>query len=236
MNDSPATPDVETPDGDDGIVRSTIATVSDASRRRKIEVLTAVMMAMATVGIAWVSFEASRWGTVQTANFNQAQASLVEASKASAAAGQLIQVDVAMFAEAIDAFAAGEERLTEFYVARARDEFKPALDAWIESDPVANPDAAPTPFELPEYTSSLAAESAELEVIAAEDRVVALSANQRSDNYILGAVIFAAILFICGITPTLKTERLRLILLTVAAIGLVTNSIWVANFPVVLRV
>lgn len=236
MDDTPDTPPAAPPEDDDGIVQQTITTVSETSRRRKLEVLTAVMMAMATIGIAWVSFEASRWGTVQTANFNQGQASLVQGSKASAAAGQLIQIDVAMFAEAVDAFAAENAPLTDFYVDRAREEFKPALDAWIASDPLENPDAALTPFELPEYTSALAEESAELEVVAAANTVTALSANQRSDNYILAAVIFAAILFLCGITPTLKTERYRLVLLSVAGLALLINSVWVANFPVVLRV
>ena len=220
----------------EGAIRHAIATIADSSRKRRVETLTVLLMALATVGTAWVSFEASRWGSVQTANFNASNASRVESSKASSTGGQLIQIDVALFVEAVDAFATDQDELFDFYSKRARPEFQPALDAWFALDPANNPDAPLTPFELPEYQSALADQASLLVVEAEAATVAAATANQRGDNYILAAVIFAAILFLAGVSSTFKNPRYHYVVLSLAAVGFVANSIWVANFPVVLRV
>ena len=221
---------------DEGAIRHAISIVADSSRKRRVETLTVLLMALATVGIAWVSYEASRWGTVQTANFNASNAARVESSKASSTAGQLIQIDVALFIEAVDALATDQDELFDFYTQRARTEFQPALDAWFALDPANNPDVPLTPFELPEYQSALATQAALLVVDAEAATVAAATANQRGDNYILAAVIFAAILFLAGVSSTFKSPRYHYVVLSIAAVGFVTNSIWVANFPVVLTV
>ncbi len=221
---------------DEGAIRHAISIVADSSRKRRVETLTVLLMALATVGTAWVSYEASRWGTVQTANFNASNAARVESSKASSTAGQLIQIDVALFVEAVDAFAAGQTELVDFYSQRARPEFQPALDAWLALDPANNPDAPLSPFDVPEYQSALADEAALLVVDAEAATVAAATANQRGDNYVLAAVIFAAILFLAGVSSTFKNPRYHYVVLSIAAFGFVTNSIWVANFPVVLTV
>ena len=219
-----------------GMMRKTIEDVTESSRKRKVELFTAALMALATIGTAWVSYESSRWGSVQTANFNQGNAARVDSTKASSAAGQLAQVDIALFTEAINAFARDNTDLFEFYVDRARDEFKPALAAWLATDPANNPDAPLSPFELPEYGSALASQAAELEAAAAENTRLAAQANQRSDNFVLAAVIFAAILFFAAISSRFQSERIRYTLLSIATIGFAANSLWVATMPVVLRI
>ena len=191
-------------------------------------------MALATIGTAWVSYESSRWGSVQSASFNDENTLRLESTKASTTAGQLAQVDVALFTEAVNAFASNKPLLVEFYVERAREEFRPALEAWLASDPANNPDAPLTPFDTPEYGSALADEARILEQQARARTLVAAEANQRSDNYVLSAVVFAAILFFAGVSSRFRTERVQSALLGVATVGFVVNSIWVATFPVVL--
>ena len=58
------------------------------------------------------------------------------------------QVDVATFIAWADAERRGEEKVAAFYVDRFRDEFRPAYDAWIATDPFTNPAAPPTPFAM----------------------------------------------------------------------------------------
>jgi hypothetical protein len=238
MSDKPdnISPTESVDEDDEGAIRHAITTIAESSRKRRVETLTVLLMALATVGTAWVSYEASRWGTVQTANFNASNAARVESSRASTTGGQLIQIDVALFVEAIDAFATDQTELVDFYSQRARPEFKPALDAWLALDPANNPDAPQSPFDMPEYQSALADEAALLVVDAEAATVAAATANQRGDNYILAAVIFASILFFAGISSTFKNPRYHYVVLSIATVGFVTNSIWVANFPVVLRV
>ena len=51
----------------------------------------------------------------------------------------------------MDAYALDQTMLADFYYARFRDEFEPAVKAWVATKPLKNPDAPLTPFAMPEY-------------------------------------------------------------------------------------
>lgn len=215
---------------EDGIVERTVEAVRESSRKRRLEVFTALLMALATIGTAWAGYQSSRWGSVQTIKFNEGNAARVQSTSLSTRGGQIAQVDVAMYQQAVDAFAAGKNELVDFYLTRTRDEFKPVFEDWIAS--ARDPDAAPTPFALPEYTVSEFNEADALVEEARQAKAVALEANQRSDNYVLAVVVFAAVLFFAGISSRFRNERIRIVMISIATAGFVTNSVWVANFPV----
>ena len=109
------------------------------------EVVATIVLALATLATAWSGYQAARWGGEQASSYNQAGALRTESTRASTQAGQLIQIDIGMFANWINAFAAGDQQLADFYEERFRDEFKPAFEAWLATEPVNNPDAPPTP-------------------------------------------------------------------------------------------
>jgi hypothetical protein len=57
-----------------------------------------------------------------------------ESTRASTQAGQLQQIDVGLFTNWINAYAADNQRLVEFYQQRFREEFKPAFEpGWQQS-------------------------------------------------------------------------------------------------------
>jgi hypothetical protein len=108
--------------------------------------------------------------------------------------------------------------LSAFYFERMREEFKPAFNAWLKSQPLVNEDAAPTPFQLGEYVLSDAQRSTELldEADVHTDR--ALTANQDSDNHVLTAVALALAIFFAGVSSKLHDERNRLIAISISAV------------------
>ena len=61
------------------------------------------------------------------------------------------QIDVALFTQWVDAYVREETELADFYRGRFRDEFKPAFQAWVATEPRTNPDAPLSPFAMPEY-------------------------------------------------------------------------------------
>ena len=143
------------------------------------EVIATLVLAVATLATAWSGYQAARWGGEQSTSYSQAGALRTESVRASNRAGQVTQVDIGLFTNWVNAFAAGDEELATFYENRFRDEFRPAFDAWIATDPRNNPDAPSSPFELPEYRVSLAEESADLEKQAEEMFSLGEEANQR---------------------------------------------------------
>ena len=85
------------------------------------EVIVTFALALATVATAWSGYQAARWGGEQSASYSQAGALRTESVRASNQAGQLVQIDIGLFTNWINAFAAEDARLTNFYEQRFRE-------------------------------------------------------------------------------------------------------------------
>ena len=127
--------------------------------------------------------------------------------------------------------------LADFYLARFRAEFKPAVDAWIATRPLQNPEAPLTPFAMPEY--ELAARrrrrprsTRQAEVLGAEVR----TDLQRASNYVLGVVLCSVALFFGGVSTKLSSPGLRVATLSLGCLVFLGTVAWVATFPVNLAV
>ena len=197
-----------------------------------IEILSTALLAIATVATAWSGYQATRWSGEQAIAFSAASASRVESGKASTKAGQQIQIDVALFTQWVDAYARDEKDLEQFYLERFREEFKPALEAWLATKPQTNPDAPLSPFAMPEYELAAQAEADRLSAEAEEAGRLARRNNQRSDNYVLCVVLFASSLFFAGISTKLVRPRSRQAILALGYLVFVGTVIWLLTFPV----
>lgn len=200
---------------------------------RRIEFAATVLLALATVATAWSSYQSTRWGGEQAQAYSRAAAARVESTRASTQAGQLLQIDVALFTEWLNAFAAGQDRLARFYEERFRDEFAPAFAAWRATEPATNPDAPKSPFAMPEYKLAATARSDALRAEAEAATAEAQQANQHADNYVLCVVFFASALFFAGMsTSTFRAEHIRLGLLVTAVLVFAGAAAWIGTFPV----
>jgi hypothetical protein len=202
----------------------------------RLEILATVLLALATVATAWSGYQASRWNGEQAKAFSRAGAIRVESAKAAALGNAQTQVDVASFMQWVDAYALERTELADFWFARFRAEFRPAVDAWIETRPRQNPDAPLTPFAMPEYrvAEQQAAEAleAEAEELAAQGR----ENVQRATNYVLCVVLFAAVLFFAGISTKLRSVAMRRTLLGFGVVLFLGTVAWLATFPVSISV
>ena len=110
-----------------------------------------MLLVVAALATSWSSYQATRWNGEQAAAAGRTSAIRIEAARAQGLAQAQTQVDVATFIAWADAERRGEEKVAAFYVDRFRDEFRPAYDAWIATDPFTSPAAPPTPFAMDEY-------------------------------------------------------------------------------------
>jgi hypothetical protein len=163
-------------------------------------------------------------------------AARVESTRASDLANAQAQIDVAVFIQWADAYASGNKLLREFYFERFRPEFKPAVVAWIATRPLKNPNAPLTPFAMPQHTSAARADAARLETQADAWAATARRNVQRSTNYVLGVVLFAAALFFAGMSTKLTSPRLCVAMLTIGAVVFVGTLAWIAASPVSLSI
>lgn len=190
-----------------------------------------MLLACAGVATSWSSYQASRWGGEQAASYSRANGLRVESTRAAAAADQLRAIDVAVFVAWLEAYVAGNERLQALYDERMREEFKPVFHAWLAFEPLYNEHAPATPFALPDYRLAKAAEAALLAEQAEREFAAGSDANERSDAYVLNAVLLATMLFFAGIAQQFKSFPVQAALLVVAAALLAAGVLNIAVFP-----
>ena len=217
----------------------------------KIESIASIVLAVAVVLTAWAAFQAGKWGGEQSIQFSVAGASRTESARADTRGGQLAQIDVSMFTDFVaayfddtqsgmigpydgTAYAPTPGTVSGFLYTRMRPEFLPAMDAWLATDPANNPNAPPTPFVMDEYVVAQFLEAERLVDVADQAAVDARAANQTGDNYVLTAVLFAAVLFFSGIATKLENRWNRHFVNLVGIIGVVTGAVILINLPVML--
>lgn len=177
----------------------------------RIELWSAVLLAAATVATAYSAYEATRWGGVQATSFTEAGTARTESAKAESDGFTLVAIDANIFTEYAVAFSQGNERLMEILRKRFfRSEFKPAYRAWLRDQPLTNPAAAKLPFQLPEYRIAKLEAADQLSDKAGRLFDQGREANQTSDEYVLGTIFFAAVLFFAGLATKFKSDRIAL--------------------------
>ena len=222
---------------------------SESAFKVRLESIASIVLAIAVVLTAWAAFEAAKWGGEQSIQFSVAGASRTESTRADTRGGQLAQIDVAMYTDFVGAyfedvesgkiepydgtgFAPTPETFSGFLYLRFRDEFRPAMDAWLATDPGGNPDAPATPFTMPQYTIAEFDEADALALVADQAAVDARAANQNGDNYVLTAVLFAAVLFFSGVASKLENRWNRLAVNVIGIVGVVIGAIILISLPI----
>jgi hypothetical protein len=191
-----------------------------------------VLLALATVATAWSGYQATRWGAETTEATAAALAARFAATRASDTANSQTQIDVATFTQWVDAYALNRTMLADFYYARFREEFEPAVKAWVATTPLQNPDAPLTPFAMPEYKLAAREEAERQDAIAAAKSEEMRRNIQRQSNYVLGVVLFATALFFAGTSTRVSSRSLRLTILGLGVVLFVGTVVWIATFPV----
>ena len=196
------------------------------------ETLSAILLGLVTIATAWSGYQAARWGGEQSTLYTDALSLMIDSTRAATEANQLIQVDIALFISFINAYAADNEELATFYYERFRPEARPAVDAWLATEPRRNPEAPPGPFQMAEYRVSLAEQAVQLEEEAANLFEKGKTANEHSDDYVLNAVLLASVLFLAGIAPRFDWQPLVVVILVAAVILLVIGLYNLSTLPI----
>lgn len=182
-----------------------------------IELLSALLLALATIAAAWCAYQSTRWGGVQANAYAHASAARQESVRASSESFALTVIDVQVFQSWIEATHAGDTALATFYREQFRAEFVPAFNAWIASAPAGTIPPG-SPFALPQYQLAQETLADQLSTQAEAFTAQAETANQTGDNFVLLAVIFASVLFFAGVGTKFKGYRVRVVMVGFAVL------------------
>jgi hypothetical protein len=200
------------------------------SGEKCLEIVTAVMLAVASLLTAWSAYQASAWSSEQATMAQVIARKRLEATRALAHAGQLQIVDAIAFGQWLEASRSGDRALAQYHRARFRAAFTPAFEAWLKLDPENNP-GAPMPFELPEYslTQAAKADAAEVEAAAASERFQ--FANDTSTAYVRNTLFTATTLFLGALAGRFAYRPVRYGMLALAGLMLLIRMVNAAALP-----
>jgi hypothetical protein len=199
---------------------------------RWLDIVTTVLLTLATVATAWAAYQSREWTGEQSQGYSRATASRIAVNRTTAVANRQEQIDVATFIQWIDANARGDDALARFYRARFRGEFKPAFAAWLATNPFSNTASPQSPFEMPQYRLAASAKAEQLEARAGDDANRAKDANERANAYMLAVVLFSSVLFFAGISIKLRTRSTRVALLTLGCVVFLGTVVWLGTLPI----
>jgi hypothetical protein len=175
-----------------------------------LETAGAVLMAVASLGTAWCSYEVSRWGGKASDKGGTAAGLERKANLLRIEGYQVQAVQVQMFMEYVSAHLSGNAALERFYTDRFPPEIKKAFEAWIVQRPFENPSAPPHPFVGSLYemrhTGEIQDSLRDSKTLGEEARILGSVAN----SYLTTTVVLATVLFFIGITSRLASNRVRL--------------------------
>jgi hypothetical protein len=210
-----------------------INTESKVSRfDRWVEFGSAIVLSMATVLTAWCGYQSARWSGEQAAFYSEAGAARTQSAQQNNQAMMRMSTQVGLFTQYIAALSEENQRLADFLYNRFPPELRKATDDWLKTEPLKNPDAPRSPFDMPSYQVAEQVKAQQLEEVAFQKAQAADDANELADRYVLLTVIFATSLFFCGISGKFQWQVIDAVMLTIGTLVLLGGLIMLFTLPV----
>jgi hypothetical protein len=180
-------------------------------KKRWIEPVTALLMALATLSTAWCSYQSAAWTRKSNRLMNEFNALERKAGLLSIQGIQQATIQTTMFMQMLAAQQSGNEKLANFYVQRFPPDARKAYDAWLAQKPFENPNAAPHPFVPKLYEVPGTRDAAEANSKAANSLKEARNAGNVSGQYLANTVLFATVLFFASASGKFEQRRVRIL-------------------------
>jgi hypothetical protein len=108
---------------------------------------------------------------------------------------------------------------------------KVAVDAWLQTDPLKNPNAPPSPFTMSEYNRThvlLAQQFAQKTNLELQQ---AQQANENSSSYVFLSVLYSSALFIDGVIGRTSNKKMGQVLLYITMVITIIATIILIQLP-----
>ncbi len=179
------------------------------TKRRWFEPASAILMALATLGTAWCSYQSSKWNGQSSTFATKAARSNQQAAVLHLEGNQVTALQAKMFTEFMDGRMSGNEKLAQFYLDRFPPELRKAYDAWLTEKPFENPRADPHPFVPNLYQPRFLEDARQANADASRNDAEGKRASAVAAHYLSNTVLFAAVLFFAGTSARFDHRYVR---------------------------
>jgi Zn-dependent membrane protease YugP len=209
-----------------------LAAVEKQKRPHWIQVLRAIVLSLAALASAWSAYQASRWNDVAGSQSGRAANAARLAAVRGVQALQFRAFDATMVIHFLEAKEDGNERLAEFLRSRFRPDVKPAVEAWLKTEPFTNPSAPASPLVMAEYVSKELTEAQRYDEEAQQNAVASAAAGRTSNSFVLLTLLFATVLFLGSLANSLPSTALQNLVSIGALLVFATTLIRLLTLPV----
>ena len=196
-----------------------------------MQICEAALLALVTITAAWAGYSAARWGTASRVQIAQSSTLRALANRDDLAALSLRNFDASTFNAWFIAFTLNSPQKEVIAERRFRPAFRVAFNAWLATDPLHNPNAAPGPTYMPQYKQPVQAQANALDNAASAKFQAGNQAGLTGDNYVRITVFLAAVLFLVGIASSFKLHGIRYALVTFGSVLLILSIVLILHQP-----
>lgn len=199
---------------------------------RALEVLTVVLLGVATVASAWCAYQASRWNGIETDEAQATTEARVEQARLFATGTQVGSYDSNVLVAYAQAVAADQPALAEFVrTTLMRPEFAPVLETWEEEVEADTAQLSPIPANE-DYIATLFAGADAAEQSAVDAAARAAEAGSNAEAYLLTTLFMASALFFAGVVSSFESRGQRIALLTMSMVMLAAGAARIVELPI----
>jgi hypothetical protein len=199
---------------------------------RVIDIGSAIILSLATLGSAWCGYQSSLWGGAETYGLVAVSWTARAAAENRLVASNLRAFDGSMLIEYIAARADRTSDTASFLYERFRPEMRKAVGAWLQTDPFENPDAPPHPFQPQWYVLPQEQEAERQEEQSEKMFALSQEMDRISDTYVLLTVLFASILFFAGMAGTFTSRMLEAVFAAISLVLFLAITAFLLTMPV----
>jgi hypothetical protein len=195
----------------------------------KVEFVAAFLLGLATIAIAWSTFQSELWGGQQDEAYTESVRQANKAVDLLQAADTIRTLDQILFVEVLTSGVCnegeqGDEMVCDQILANMSDEGAAAVDVWLTGN-VSNP------LKSSAYIDTFSGQGEQAKLVSQQFFEEAGEANENGDDYELASTILTAVLFFGGISVVLDDRRIAWALITGASLLLVGASVYIASLP-----
>jgi hypothetical protein len=191
---------------------------SSQSRFEAIEIIEALILALVAVATAWSGYQAAQWAGKRAELYAKASQLRVAAEGFATLAGQERIYDSDTFDSWLAARLGGNEKASDFFERRFRDEYRRAFAAWLKTDPFNNVQAPPGPIFMPDYHNAKHQQFLGLSKQSAEMTDQGTQSGETGDQYVRITVLLATVLLITAIGQRFRVKAARIIFMILACL------------------
>lgn len=208
--------------------------VEKDQQTRWVEIVTTVLLSLATIITSWCVYESTQWSGEQYFRIEDTNITDRQRMTMVMQANQKRIAHVNLFMKYTEATINGDEQVAMYL----RDRFPPELEAamvtWEKTDPLNNSSAPATPFYMNEYALQEETQAQEFAEQAEIFRKSAGEADTIADNYVLLTIFLSVVLFLSGLAGVIDSYPRQKFLLGLSTIIFLVTLINLFRLPVLL--